>query len=318
VTMDAVSTRTVTVDYGTANRSATAPDDYDAVAGTLAFEPGQTTKTIDVIVHGDGAYESDESFVLNLGNVAAGSLADNQGVATIVNDDAAPTPPPPPPPPAPPPPAPDRTPPGEVTNVRITPGNKTITLTWTNPRDADFQRVVVMRTGAGKAVQNLAVYDGGGRAFTDRGLRNGSLYRYRISTFDRAGNGSAGVPVAALPQAMLYAPLEGAVVTSPPLLRWKPVRRATYYNVQLYLVRRSGQAKALAATKVLSVWPTKTRYKLTQTWRYAGKRYSLVPGRYTWYVFPGLGKRAANKYGNIVGQSTFTVKAKTVTKKRKR
>jgi hypothetical protein len=163
-------------------------------------------------------------------------------------------------------------------------------------------------------VQNLAVYDGGGKAFTDRGLKNGSLYRYRIRTYDRAGNASAGVAVAALPRGPLYAPAEGAIVTAPPLLRWIAYPGATYYNAQLYLVRAAGQSKAVAATKLLSVWPKTTRFKLRSTWRYGGKRYRLVPGQYRWYVFPGLGKRSKNKYGRVLGESTFTVK--TAKKKR--
>ena len=40
-----VSGRTVTVDYATANASATAPGDYTAANGTLTFAAGETTKT---------------------------------------------------------------------------------------------------------------------------------------------------------------------------------------------------------------------------------------------------------------------------------
>ncbi|MGH3082195.1 MAG: beta strand repeat-containing protein [Gaiellaceae bacterium] len=310
VTLNPVSGRTVTVGYATANGSAIAPEDYESVAGTMTFEPGQTTKTVGVPVKGDSVIEADETFVVNLSNVVAGSITDGQAVGTIANDDAAPPPPPPAEPPPPPPPAQDTTPPGEVRNVRVKAGDETATISWANPSDADFQGVSVRRVSLGKSIQNLAVYEGVGTTITQRGLKNGSLYRYRIKTRDRAGNTSTGIVVTAVPKSALLGPAEGAIVTAPPLLRWAPFPRASYYNAQLYLIRSGGQAKALRATKVLSVWPNETRYKLRKTWRYGGKRYRLVPGRYRWYVWPGLGKVSANRYGPMLGESTFTVKAK--------
>jgi hypothetical protein len=204
-----------------------------------------------------------------------------------------------------------------VTNLRVRAGDEIATISWANPSDLDFAGVSVRRIQAGKTVQNLTVFQGGGTTFTDRRLKNGSQYRYRIKTRDRAGNESAGVVVNALPKAALFGPLEGAVMTAPPLLQWIPVKGAKYYNVQLYLVRRSGQTNAIAATKLLSAWPTTARFKLKSTWRFGGKRYRLVPGQYRWYVWPGLGKRAKNKYGAMLGESTFTVKAATVKKKRR-
>jgi hypothetical protein len=64
---------------------------------------------------------------------------------------------------------------------------------------------------------------------------------------------------------------------------------------------------------VLSSWPSMPRLKLRSTWRFDGEPYRLVPGLYRWYVFPGFGKRSAVRYGNLLGQSTFTVGAKKAT-----
>jgi hypothetical protein len=66
----------------------------------------------------------------------------------------------------------------------------------------------------------------------------------------------------------------------------------------------------------MSAWPAKNSYKLRRSWKFEGKTYRLSPGRYRWYVWPGIGKRAATKYGAAIGQSSFTVKAKTAAKRR--
>jgi uncharacterized repeat protein (TIGR01451 family) len=80
-----------TVDFATANDTATAPGDYAAVNGTLNFAAGDATKTITVAVNGDTAFELNETFLVNLSNAVGATLADNQGQGTIQNDDSAPT-----------------------------------------------------------------------------------------------------------------------------------------------------------------------------------------------------------------------------------
>lgn len=78
-----------TVDYSTANGTASAGSDYAATSGTLSFAAGERTKTVTVTVNGDTTPEFNETLLLNLSN-AAGSgvvLVDNQGVGTIANDD---------------------------------------------------------------------------------------------------------------------------------------------------------------------------------------------------------------------------------------
>ena len=54
---------TVTVDYETADGTATAPADYVAKRGTLAFAPGESEKTVEVPLH-DDRVEDDGSNVL--------------------------------------------------------------------------------------------------------------------------------------------------------------------------------------------------------------------------------------------------------------
>src|SRR5581483_10997514 len=91
VTLSAVSASTVTVDYATANGSATAPADYAATSGTLTFSPGQTAKQIVVAVTGDTTVETTETFTVALSNPTNATISGaGVGTGTITNDDALP------------------------------------------------------------------------------------------------------------------------------------------------------------------------------------------------------------------------------------
>ncbi len=90
VSLSAASSRAITVAYSVFNGTAWAGSDYTGqLSGTLTFTPGETTKTIVVLVNGDAAFESDETFFVNLTNPAGVTIADGQGAGTIVNDDLA-------------------------------------------------------------------------------------------------------------------------------------------------------------------------------------------------------------------------------------
>jgi hypothetical protein len=79
------------VNFTTADGSATVADhDYVASAGTLNFASGVNTQTISITINGDTKVESNESFFVNLSGATNGAtIADGQGIGTIVNDDAA-------------------------------------------------------------------------------------------------------------------------------------------------------------------------------------------------------------------------------------
>ena len=87
ITLSAQSNQPVTVDYATANDTATAGVDYNSKNGEITFNAGQTSKQVNVQVQGDNDFEPDETFFLNLSNSSGATIADNQGVATISNDD---------------------------------------------------------------------------------------------------------------------------------------------------------------------------------------------------------------------------------------
>ena len=92
VTLSYASANTVTVYYATVDGSAkTSNRDYTAASGTLTFNPGEISKTITVFVKGDTKVESDETFFVNLSSPTNATLADYQGLGTILNDDAGST-----------------------------------------------------------------------------------------------------------------------------------------------------------------------------------------------------------------------------------
>jgi hypothetical protein len=90
--LSSASAGTVTVGYATGGGTATAGTDYVAASGTLTIPPGSTTATVTVSVNGDSADEADETFVVTLSGATGATIADAQGVGTIVDDDTTGTP----------------------------------------------------------------------------------------------------------------------------------------------------------------------------------------------------------------------------------
>src|SRR5206468_13066018 len=88
--------------------------------------------------------------------------------------------------------APDRTPPGDVRGLEATPADRSVTLSWANPPDADFHAVDVFRAAVSAAAVETRIYSGSAKKLVDRGLENGTLYQYVVVAVDKAGNGSGG------------------------------------------------------------------------------------------------------------------------------
>lgn len=88
VNLSAPYDQAVTVNYATANDTATAGSDYAATAGTLTFAPGQTSRTITVLVNGDRLVEPTETFLLNLTNASSNAaISGGVGIAAIIDDE---------------------------------------------------------------------------------------------------------------------------------------------------------------------------------------------------------------------------------------
>ena len=90
VSLSAASGRNVSVDFATADGTATfSPGaDYHSQSGRLVFNPGETTKTITLTVVSDTTDEPDETFLVNLSNPVNATIADGQSTITITDDDA--------------------------------------------------------------------------------------------------------------------------------------------------------------------------------------------------------------------------------------
>ena len=192
----------------------------------------------------------------------------------------------------------DTAPPGNVRSLTRSVGYRVLRLAWNQPPDADFDHVQVYVATSPKSPPRTLVYTGAGRRYVNKRFKNGLYYRYAVLSYDHAGNASPGKRVVVPPSVLLRSPRNGALVRTPPRLKWAAVPGARYYNVQLYHGR----------PKVLSAWPHIATLGVKRRWVYGGRRFNLRRGNYVWYVWPGFGPRSKAHYGQLLGQGTFRVR----------
>ena len=77
---------TSTVAWATSAGTAGAAD-FTAASGGISFAAGETSKTISIAVLGDTLDETDETFTVDLSSPRDATIADGQGVGTILDDD---------------------------------------------------------------------------------------------------------------------------------------------------------------------------------------------------------------------------------------
>ena len=81
-----------TVQYATANGTASSGADYSTTSGTLSFAAAQTSKTVNVTTVSDSIDEADETVLLILSSPSGGGLLQRaQAAGTINDDDASPS-----------------------------------------------------------------------------------------------------------------------------------------------------------------------------------------------------------------------------------
>jgi hypothetical protein len=222
---------------------------------------------------------------------AAGNVTVKQSILVVLPEPPAGTPPLPIPTPP--------TIPTEVKNVKVTPLDGAVRIEW----DAGGRTVEVIRsTSATRSLSAVGdervVYTGTASSYVDRGLQNDVEVRYVVRAVNAAGNHSAGIAAVVIPRRdLLKSPKDGARLKKAPKLLWAIDAEAQYYNAQLM---QNG-------VKILSAWPLRPAYTLKKTWKFNGRKYTLKPGLYTWFVWPGYGARSAVNYGKLMGTRTFRI-----------
>ena len=87
VKLNPARSESVSVNYATANGTATAGEDYTATSGTLTFAGGETSKTVSVPITDDTIDDDNETLTLTLSNASGADIADAQATGTIRNSE---------------------------------------------------------------------------------------------------------------------------------------------------------------------------------------------------------------------------------------
>ncbi len=185
----------------------------------------------------------------------------------------------------------DVKPPAAVKGLSAKISGRTVTLTWKNPADKDFDHVEITASVRKPSAQTAAkrVYSGKGTKATTT-LAAGASRWFVVVAYDRVGNASTPASVrATIAPASPFGPAPKAKVHGAVKLSWPVVKGARYYNVQLFA----------GSKRVLASWPAGHALQLPKAKLKRG-------AKYTWYVWPGLGVKAKAHYGTLIGKSTFT------------
>jgi hypothetical protein len=84
------SAETVSVDYSTSSATAISGSDFVARQGSVTFSPGAMTRSVTFEILGDIVDEPEETFRVNLSNVANATLDGGSAIVTIADNDAPP------------------------------------------------------------------------------------------------------------------------------------------------------------------------------------------------------------------------------------
>lgn len=77
----------VSIEFTTADGTATAGSDYVANSGTATIAEGANSTTVTVTINGDTTSEADETYFLRATSVTGATISDGEGLGTIQNDD---------------------------------------------------------------------------------------------------------------------------------------------------------------------------------------------------------------------------------------
>ena len=97
----------------------------------------------------------------------------------------------------------DTTAPAEVTELKAVAGNGKVSLSWTNPADADLYQVEISASPVAGSLTNpvyLSAVKGAAGSFMAEGLTGGQEYTFTVKTIDKTLNVGTAVTVKATPQ----------------------------------------------------------------------------------------------------------------------
>ena len=77
----------VSIEFTTADGTATAGSDYVAASGTATIAEGATSTTVAVTINGDTTSEAAETFFLRATSATGATISDGEGLGTLQNDD---------------------------------------------------------------------------------------------------------------------------------------------------------------------------------------------------------------------------------------
>ena len=90
VTLAGSGSRPATVSYATSDGTAIAVDDYEAASGTLTFAPGESSRTLSVVLVDDAIDEPAETFGVTLSSASNATIDTAAAAGTIADNDGAP------------------------------------------------------------------------------------------------------------------------------------------------------------------------------------------------------------------------------------
>jgi hypothetical protein len=87
LTLSGPSVEAIAIRAITTSGTATAASDYNSINVVVIFQPGTVTRTFDVPIIGDTNLEPNETFLVDLSDAFGTTIADGEGVGTILDDD---------------------------------------------------------------------------------------------------------------------------------------------------------------------------------------------------------------------------------------
>lgn len=168
--LSAASSQQATVNYATADGTATAGSDYTATSGTKTFSAGQTSQTVSIPILNDTANEDDETFTLSISS-PSGATVGSHSSRTITIDD-------------------NDTPPAPTLISVTATGVSTITVVWSAAAWADDYKIERKFGSNGTFTQVGTTTGNASTTFYDQDLNGGDRYYYRVRGHDEDGDGA--------------------------------------------------------------------------------------------------------------------------------